>query len=373
MTADVAALIEQLQDSDARRETAKARQVAVWRGEEPDFLPLLCESSWQPWDGERFPLSEQVTDPDKMLYEALRVAVGQLPVRSDSLLCIRPQFGVGGLVTAFGVEYEVSTRYGSPWVVSQIPKERLARMGPDDIDFEGSLVARECRFLEHFKEHLDGQLAVYLPDTQGPFDIAHQARGHDIFTDMFDDPPFVHHLMELATHVYVEATRRLKAAAQEPLDSGHHTGSMYMEQCGARLCDDSSILLSPKLFEGFVLPYHQRALQPFGGGFVHWCGEGPQLLNGYLTLPEVRGINLGNPEMYEPAELFPRLLEAGKVCFGPWPRRPSESLQAYFDRLLQPLGGQKRMLILALGRSADMPPTDEIMSLWHEAQSREAS
>jgi len=231
-------------------------------------------------------------------------------------------------------------------------------------------VARECRFLEHFRDRLDGRLSVYLPDTQGPFDIAHQARGHDIFTDMFDDPPFVHHLMELATHVYIEASRRLKGAAREPLDSGHHSGQMYMEECGARLCDDSAILLSPGLFEEFVLPYHQRALQPFGGGFVHWCGSGEHILTGYLTLPEVRGINLGNPEMYDPAELLPRLVEAGKVYFGFWPRDPDESLDTYFGRMLKPLGGEKRTLILSLGRAPDMPPTDEIMSLWHEVQSR---
>jgi hypothetical protein len=76
--------------------------------------------------------------------------------------------------------------------------------------------------------------------------------------------------------------------------------------------------------------------------------------------------------MYDPAELLPRLLEARKACFGPWPRRPDERLEAYFDRLLGPLGGEKRTLIPALGRTADMPPTDGVMSLWHEAQSRHA-
>ena len=148
---------------------------------------------------------------------------------------------------------------------------------------------------------------------------------------------------------------------------------MYMEECGARLCDDSAILLSPGLFEEFVLPYHQRARQPFGGGFVHWCGSGEHILNGYLTLPEVWGINLGNPEMHDPAELLPRLLATQKACFGPWPRRPEEGLDAHFDRILKPLGGEKRTLILSLGRTPDMPPTDEIMFRWHEAQARNAA
>lgn len=370
MLAQTESLLEQLNRPDPRRETAQARQAAVWYGQEPDFLPLLCESSWQPWDGERFPLTAQVEDPDKMLYEGLKIALGQLPVQSDSVLCLRPQFGVGCLVTAFGVEYELSTIYSSPWVLTHLAREKLAQMEPDDLDLDSSLVGRTYGFLEYFVSQLEDCLAVYLPDTQGPFDIAHQARGHDIFTDMFDDPPFVHHLMELATYLYIEATRQLKAAAHELPDSGHHSGSLYMERCGVRLCDDSGIMLSPPLLEEFVLPYHQRALKPFGGGWVHWCGYAPHLVEAYLQLPEVRGINLGNPEMYEPEEVMPQVLEAGKVYFGRWPHRPEETLDDYFDRLLALLGGEKRGLILQLGREDSFPEVAEVMSRWHAAQRR---
>ncbi len=370
MRDEIDSLLQQLERPDPRLPTAQARQAAVWRGEEPDFLPLLCESAAQPWDGERFALAEQAEDSEKMLYEGLLGSVRQLPLQSDSVLSIRPQFGVGCLVTAFGVEYELSTTYGTPWVVSRLSRDELARMEPDDLDLDGSLVGRACRFLEQWASRLGVRLAVYLPDTQGPFGIAHQARGHDIFTDMFDDPPLVHHLMELTTHLYVEATRRLKAAAGEPLDSGHHDGSLYMERCGVRMCDDSGILASPALFGEFVVPYHRRALAPFGGGWVHWCGHRPQLLEAYLQIPEVRAVNFGNPEMYEPETVLPQLVQAGKLYFGSWPWRPDEGLDAYFDRILEPLAGGKRGLILTGAQDGATPETPEVMSRWREAQAR---
>lgn len=363
-------LLNQLNESRASLPNGHSRQAAVWRGQEPDFLPLLVESVGQPWGGQVFSLPEQLADPDKMLHEALLSAVKQIPVQSDSVLCLRPQFGVGGLATVFGVEYELSATYGSPWVVRPATKEYLSSLEPDALDFERSLVPRMCRFLERFRAQLDGRLEVYLPDTQGPFDIAHLARGHDLFTDLHDDPPFVHHLMELATEVYVRATRMLKAAAGEPPDAGHHSGCIYMEKCGVRLCDDSGSLLSPRLLVEFVLPYHRRALAAFGGGWVHWCGYRRHMVDAYLPLPEVRGINIGHMGQCDPAEVLPRVAEAGKVYVGNWPRPPGQSLEEYFASLLRCLGGRKRGLILQMGRDETMPPTQEIMLLWQVAQDR---
>lgn len=365
-------LLEQLSAPDNRLGTARARQVAVWRGERADYLPLLVESVGQPWDGQAFTLPEQVADPDKMLHEALLNAVRVYPAQSDSVLSVRPQFGVGGLASVFGVTYELSERYGAPWVTAPVSKERLAALEPDGLDWESSLVPTMCRFAEHFRRELGGRLKascqVYLPDTQGPFDLAHLARGHDLLTDLMDDPPFVHHLMELATHVYVEGSKRLKQATGEPLNSGHHSGNLYMVGAGVRMCDDSGTLLSPRLHEEFVLPYHQRALEAFGGGWVHWCGGDFHLVPMYLSLPAVKGINLGQPARYDLGAVFEAVLEAGKLYYGSLDRSPGESLEAYFARVVGYLQGERRGLILTCGRDESMPPAREMLARWQEAQ-----
>jgi len=359
------AILEQLGRPDPRRATAYARQRAVWRGEEPDYLPLLCETVGQPWDGRDYTLAEQVADPERMLHEALAAVGRQLPPRSDSVLSVRPQFGVGTLTTPFGCEYELSAKYGAPWVLTHPSKGALARLEPADIGLDDSLIVHVHEVTRRLRNALGERLPVYMADTQGPFDIAHQVRGHDLLTDLYDDPPFVRHLMELTTHVYIEVSRRFKATLQEPDSSGHHSGNLVMEDCGVRLCDDSGVLLPPKALEEFVFPYHQRALAAFGGGWVHFCGRAPQLVDGYLQIPEVKAINFGQPEMYDPAEIMPRVLEAGKLYYGAWPRRPDETEAAYFARIMGCLEGEKRGLILTYPAGGYV---EAAMSAWHEAQ-----
>jgi hypothetical protein len=304
-----------------------------------------------------------------MLHEALLNAVKVHPAQSDSVLSLRPQFGVVSLASVFGVEYELSTRYSSPWVTAPVSKARLAALEPDALDWERSLVPAMCRCAEHFRRELEGRLEVYLPDTQGPFDLAHLARGHDLLTDLVDDPPFVHHLMALAVHVYVEGSKRLKQASGEPLGGGCHSGNLYMVDAGVRACDDSGTIISPRLHEEFVLPYMELALAACGGGWVHWCGGDFHLVPAYLSLPSVKGINFGQPERYDLPAVFEAILEAGKLYYGGLNHAPQESLEVYFRRVLGYLQGERRGLILACGRWESMPPVAGMMELWHEAQS----
>jgi uroporphyrinogen-III decarboxylase len=251
-------------------------------------------------------------------------------------------------------------------VTRPLSKAQLAALEPEALDWGSSLAPTLCRFLAHFRQELGGRLEVYLPDTQGPFDLAHLARGHDLLIDLVDDPPFVHHLMELATHVYIEGTRQLKQAAGEPLDGGHHGGNLYMVGAGVRVCDDSGTLLSPRLHEQFVLPYQQRALEACGGGWVHWCGGDFHLVPAYLSLPAVKGINLGQPDRYDLPAVFQAVLEVGKLYYGPLPRGPQEDLSRFFTRVLGYLQGERRGLILTCGREESMTPA-QMMNIWHEA------
>lgn len=363
-----APLLDQLIAPDPRRATAEARQAAAWRGEAADYLPLLVEAVGQPWDGPVYTLPEQVADPGKMLHEALLNAVKVHPAQSDSVLCIRPQFGVGTLASVFGVGYELSARYGSPWVTSPRTKADLSALEPDALDWGASLVPTVCDFLRYFRTALAGRLEIYLADTQGPFDLAHLARGHDLLTDLVDDPPFVHHLMDLATHVYVEGTRRMKQALGEALDEGYHGGNVHMVGAGVRMCDDSGTIISPRAHEEFVLPYAARALAPFGGGWVHWCGGDFHLVPAYLSLPEVKGINLGQPDRYDLPAVFGTILGAGKLYYGYLNRSVQEPLDEYFARVLGYLRGERRGLILTCGRDDTMPPVPQMLELWHAAQ-----
>ena len=101
----------------------------------------------------------------------------------------------------------------------------------------------------------------------------------------------------------------MKEITGEPLEAAWHYNEMYMERGGARTSEDTTTLVHPRDIERFILPYLRRCFEPFGGGYVHFCGRHPEILRLLCETPEVRGVNFGNPERYEPAEVLPMLLE----------------------------------------------------------------
>ena len=169
--------------------------------------------------------------------------------------------------------------------------------------------------------------------------------------------------MELSTFVYIEACRLFKEVIGEPLDSGFHTYGFYMGNCGVRVSEDSTVMVSTKMTEELIMPYLEKAIKPFGGGWVHFCGNGSHLIDLYLGSEHVKGINIGNPEMYDPEKIMPIIDKYSKVYAGIWPRKKEESKYAYLSRILSSLRGKKKGLIL-LYLLDNEDECEEIMKIW---------
>ncbi len=358
-----------LQAEQALLLQSQARQEAVWRGEEVDYLPLLLAGGSVP-ERKNLPsynLKEQFFDQEKMLYEQAWAALSTVRAKSDALPSVRANLGTGFLASVFGLEQEVFADK-MPWLKKHLRKDEIEKFSEESLSpiSDKGLIPRAKEYMNFFKERLTGKVAVYLPDTQGPFDLAHLIRGNEIFTDIYDDPDFVHHLMELSTYVYIEASKYLKRVVDEPLNAGYHSNSLYMESCGVRCCEDTTTLLSPEIVKEFIVPYIKKALSPFGGGWLHFCGKGNHLLDIFLEIPEIKGINFGNPENYDPAEILPKLESKGKIYYGSFPRKEREGVKEYFARLLKPLHKKGTLLL-----DFDLPEGEEsssVLSLWNSVQ-----
>ena len=350
---------------------ARGRQAGVWRVEEPDYLPLLfagpppARRDAHP----RFDLRACYFDPEKMLIEQAWGMAAVAASGSDALPSMRPNLGCGVLATTLGARQEVFPDR-MPWVVERAGKAHLSRLEPGPHLLNRGEFPRVLDYARYFVERLAGRAPVYCFDTQGPFDTAHLAYGDAIFTDLYDDPPFVRHLMELCTSVFIEGLKALKAVTGEPLDAAYHYNEMYMERGGARSSEDTTTLIRPADIETFILPYLARCFQPFGGGYVHFCGHHAEILRMLCGMPEVRGVNFGNPEAYDPAEVLPMMLERGIVYYGQWPARDGETLESYFRRILEPLDGRRAGLILQLpgGLEPWRVSGQDAMRLWHTVQ-----
>lgn len=347
----------------------RERQLAIWRNEKTDYLPILINNSETPeLSGfKHWTLKEQFNDKEKMLTEQIKSLVGVAKSHSDAQLSIRVNMGVGILPSIFGLQAVFPREDQMPWFIGHPSKETIAKVEPPENIKDYGLMPKVIEYLHYFKNILPKEVNIYCFDTQGPFDIAHLIRGHQIYTDLYDDPDFVHYLLRLSTKIYIEATKIFKEIINEPLSSGYHS-TLFMGNGGVRLCDDSSVNLSPLLFREFVLPYIKEALAPFGGGWVHFCGDGNHLLDLYLELEEVRGLNFGNPEKYDYERVMRKILSKGKFYVGYIPRKEGEGLEEYFRRVLSPLEGGKRGLILQMERRRGDMSAEEMIDLWHSLQ-----
>lgn len=351
-------------------EKGKERHSKIWRNEDPDFLPIILSAGSLP-ERQNFPrynMKEQFYDKEKMLIEHLWVLIVQCRANSDGQLSVRANLGTGFIPSIFGLNVSIFEDK-MPWIEKHLTKEEIINFEfPRDIKNCG-LIPRALEYIEYFKEKIEGKIPVYLSDTQGPFDIAHLVRGEDIFTDIYDDPKFVHRLMELSTMAYIKVTKVLKEAVGEELNRGYH-GQMYMGNGGVRVCEDSTTLLSPSLVKEFVIPYTKKALEPFGGGWIHFCGNGNHMLDLFLELEDVKGVNFGNPEMHNYDQVMEKLLDRGKFYYGGWPKSNAEGVRDYFKRILKPLKGIRKSLIFTPcgGKEEDWHNPDNVITLWHSLQ-----
>ena len=149
---------------------------------------------------------------------------------------------------------------------------------------------------------------------------------------------------------------------------GHGTPQgVYFPHAGVRVSEDTAIMLSPKMVEEFVLHYLERAIAPFGGTFVHYCGRHTYLFDQLCRMKLVRAIDLGNPEMYDTRWLFERCAETGTVLFSPVPCLDLEPWEGYARRLatlVKETGA--RLILRPTVFPASRADCDHMQDLWHQ-------
>ena len=341
----------------------------VLAGGKVNTLPLIF---WKPRHqtvpGWTYNMNEQFYDKEKMLFAHLEEILDIASDIHDAVACLRPNFGTIFIPAILGLSYQVPEDTFA-WLTSRLSNEQVKNITSPDLD-HNPMMQRAEAYLQYFQETVPPWIHVYLPDTQGPFDIAQAILGQEIFLAIYDDPELVHHLLDFSTKLYIEVSKRLKKIINEPMDSCYHGHALargiYMANGGTRISEDSATLLSPQHIDEFVIPYDRQALQAFGGGFIHYCGKHLYLLEAYLKLQEVRAINFGNPESYNFEETMEKFLNYQKVYFGVWPKKDQETAEEYIYRIKEKTKGEKGGLLLHFDETMFPYFTSKsILKLWN--------
>ena len=116
---------------------------------------------------------------------------------------------------------------------------------------------------------------IVLPDTQGPFNIAHMIAGQQALTAPITDPDKFGRLMDRITTFWIDARKNLvEWIGSDRLACPDKFA--WIRECSVNL-------ISPQMYKEFVLPYDLRIAEAFGPLRIHTC-SGPHVFRATLEL-----------------------------------------------------------------------------------------
>jgi 5-methyltetrahydrofolate--homocysteine methyltransferase len=180
------------------------------------------------------------------------------------------------------------------------------------------------RVLEFTRAAMAGwgsQVAVGHTDLGGALDVLASLCGtHRLLLDLYDAPGEVERVEGALTRLWLRYYDELHALIEPS-----HRGTAGWSPCwfpgrGYMLQSDFSYMISPQMFERFVLPSLTSWCDALDDAFYHLDGPGQvKHLDMLLSIPRLRGIQWvpgeGNPPAQDWLPLLRRIREAGKLCY----------------------------------------------------------
>ena len=331
-------------------------------------------------------LVQQHADVEKLLAEALAQARAAADRGDDGIPVARADLGTTLFPSGLGLRTSLSEN-AHPWLVEHLDLARYAGLDRplDGLAGRGEFPLAGAFYRRLEEERAAGRLPVpvlpYVPDNQGVFDLTHLVAGSDVFYAVADDPTTLLAAQERSLELFLAGSRWFKDLVGEEAGSMVHGHGMpsgvWFPDTGIRISEDSCTLISAADIRRYCLPFIERAIRPFGRGFLHFCGRHEDFLRMAVEHPLVSTVNLGNPELYDLEEVFAWCGRTGTVFFGHVARAGGEDDEAWLERLAGMCGRTGCRLILvaahavadaadAAGPAASTPDLGHLVRRWHE-------
>ena len=266
-----------------------------------------------------YPYQEAFNDPEKMMYnELIKTAWGKSIYNSIQMkdyfpLQIRSNHGVGIVASLFGMKTRILND-SLPCVVPIQDKDEMKKIVKRGIpDFKTGLGQRVYNTHQFYHEKLKKYpkcargIKITHPDMQGPFDIAHQIIGSEIFLMLYDRRDLIHELLELITQTYIQYRKFIEDNYHLNDKADEDMIYIHGDICYGKVVikdDTPQVSLSPKMYEEFGSKYNKKIFDEFKGTY-HCCGK----INDHIykildKYKNVKGINYGNPELHDIKDLY---------------------------------------------------------------------
>ena len=304
--------------------SVEQRHIAAMQWQSIDRPPVTI-SAPVPAPFRIYPYHEAFEDPAKMLVNELvgpgmvwgadsPSIINSLTLQDDFPFQVRANYGLGIIASLFGAETRL-VEDNMPWVqpIGLEALEKVVARGQPDLD--AGLLPCALETMAYYREALAPypkcREAIHITQTdlQGPFDIAAQLWGSEIFTAFQDKPQFLEDLLALIADTFVQVSRAVGHASTQATGAECIYLHFAISPGNCLVKDDSSIMLSPRTYDRFIRPANERVLQTLGGGGIHWCGSGQHWQAAFLDTEGLTCVDWGNPERLDLASWEPLLRE----------------------------------------------------------------
>ncbi len=234
----------------------------------------------------------------------------------DSFPRFWPNFGPG-IVAAFAgaqVHPTWDTTWFTPGQTGPINSLRV------DADWSNPWWLRVREFTQAALDRWGQGLAVGLTDLGGNLDILASLRNtKQLLMDLVKTPDEIDRLVGETTRLWLECFDHLYNLVVPAGRGVTCWGPLWAPGCGYMLQSDFAYMISPKMFQRFVLPDLEACTMAMDYAFYHLDGIGQLVhVDALLSLPHLRGIQwvpgYGKPPCEEWLPVLKKIRDAGKLC-----------------------------------------------------------
>lgn len=262
------------------------------------------------------------TDPCAYLDDYLEYQAQLMEIRrgieDDWIPSVVPYMGIGEF-SAF-VAGEIEFGEGTSWVKPVLQDK--SDLDSLLLDPNNKWFTRLNLATRYMVQHIAPHRIPFGRGYYSPLDLAWALRGEAIYTDFYEDPDFVHRLLEFSMKATIWFARSQAAEIFAP-GFVHELSAWHCGPNRIALGEDISSLCSPSHYREFGAPYTQQVFDAFGIGEIHCHSAGPHVVPEFLKLKRMRQIQIvADPNTRRPVEILADLISSSPEFFGRSPDVP---------------------------------------------------
>ena len=269
-------------------------------------------------------INECIDNIDNMIYQQLKSISDILAEGSGELLSLRPNYGTGIIPSMYGAEVFIMPPETNTLPCTKSLKGAMSAvksiLDKQEMDFSKSLAGKVFNFAERWLEisasfeKIKRYLYLYNPDLQGPFPLADQLWGSEIYMDIFDESKTVNAAITFFADVMITFFKKFHAMCP-PFDKEHSVEWGLLHSGGVIVRNDAAMNISGDMYKEFVMPQDQRVIDAFGGG-IHFCGKGDHYIEHISNVKGLSTFNMSQPECNNMETIYQNTVDKGIVIIG---------------------------------------------------------